>query len=509
MIRRLAIPGAVALALALLYLAAWKVAGPRTGSPSTATGNGKVVAVSAVARTCPPPGPNTGVAHIAMIALPGHQGQGAGSPASSATGGMARLSALPFTPATAAGAAAGPVTGTPSAQPDTTPPVTVSGPGALTVTAVPAPTKYGSTSVTATGAMAQGFEAEVSTGQGMGTVTCAHPGSDMWFVGTGTATGAPVTRLYLMNAGTIAATVEVSILTDSGVQQGLSDAITVGPGQYLWENVARFTGGSQVQAVHVQTSSGQVAAAVWQGPAKGSGGAWLPQASAPGKQLVISGLTTASSAARLFVAVPGPVDARVTVTALTARGRYLPFGSTVQDAPSGAATSLALTSLGTSAAALVLTSNVPIAAGVAVPGNGIGSFSAAAAPVTEQGIIAGNPASGQLTVGLLLSAPAGAASASVTVVSSAGSQSIDTPPQSVQVAPQHTVAITVAPPPGSHDPFAIVVTPKAGSGPLYAARVVTASGGLSGPLLSILPVQSALTQITLAPTKDSYSAILP
>ena len=55
----------------------------------------------------------------------------------------------------------------------------------------------------------------------------------------------------------------------------------------------------------MQTSSGQAAAAVWQGPTKDSGGTRLPQASAPGKQLVISGLTTASSAARLFIAVPG------------------------------------------------------------------------------------------------------------------------------------------------------------------------------------------------------------
>jgi hypothetical protein len=498
MIRRLAIPGAVALALVLLYLAAWKVAGPGNGSPSAATGAGKVVAISAVARTCPPPGPNTGVAHIAMIARPGHQGQQA---AGSATAGVARLSALPFTTGTASDAA--------SAKPDATPPVTVSGPGALTVTAVPAPTKYGSTTVTATGAMAQGFEAEVSTDQGMGTVSCAHPGSDMWFIGTGTATGAPATRLYLMNAGTIAATVEVTILTDSGVQQGLSAAITVGPGEYLWENVTQFTGGSQVQALHVQTSSGQVAAAVWQGPASGAGGAWLPQATEPAKLLVIPGLTTAGSAARLFIAVPGSVDARVAVTALTAHGRYAPFGSAAQDAPSGAATSLSLTSLGTSAAALLLTSNVPITAGIAVPGNGIGSFSAATAPVTEQGIIAGNPANGHVAVGLLLSALTGPVSASVTVVPSAGGQSPQSSPQTVQVASLHTVAITVAPPPGSHGPFAIVVTPRPGSGPLYAARVVTSSGGLSGPLLSILPVQSALTQITLAPTKDSYSAILP
>jgi hypothetical protein len=129
--------------------------------------------------------------------------------------------------------------------------------------------------------------------------------------------------------------------------------------------------------------------------------------------------------------------------------------------------------------------------------------------VTEQGIIAGNPANGSVAVGLLLSAPAGAASASIAVISSAASQSPSSPPQTVQVSAQHTVAITVAPPAGSHDPFAIVVTPQPGSGPLYAARVVTSSGGLSGPVLSILPVQSALTQIILAPTKDSYSAILP
>jgi hypothetical protein len=495
MIRRLAIPGAVALALALLYVAAWKVAGPRSGSPSAATGAGKVVAVSAAARSCPPPGPNTGVAHIAMIAMPARQAAG------SATAGSAQLSALPFTSGTASG-------GT-GAKPGATPPVTVAGPGALTVTAVPAPTQYGGTMVTATGAMAQGFEAEMSTGQGMGTVSCAHPGSDMWFIGTGAATGAPVTRLYLMNAGTIAATVEVTMLTDSGVQQGLNAAITVGPGGYVRENIAQFTGGSQVQALHVQTSSGQVAAAVWQGPTSGSGGTWVPQAATPAKQVVIPGLTTASSAARLFIAVPGATDARIAVTALTEHGRYAPFGTTMQDAPSGAATSLSLTSLGTSAAALVLTSSVPIIAGIAVPGNGIGSFSAAAAPVTEQGVIAGNPATGHVTVGLLLSAPTDTVSASVTVVASANSQSAQSSPQTVQVAAHHTVAITVAPPAGSHDPFAIVVTPKPGSGPLYAARVVTSSGGLSGPLLSILPVPSALTQITLSPTKDSYAAILP
>ena len=491
MIRRIAIPGVVALALALLYLAAWKVPGSTAGAPPAAS-VGTPLAASAVARTCPPPGPNTGVAHIAMVALPAH------GASSTAQAGSAKLSALPSGMPSSGATAAAPAGAA----------VTVSGTGSLTVTGVPEPARYDSTTVNATGAMAQGFEAEMSTSLGMGIVSCTHPGSDMWFIGAGTATGAPVTRLYLMNPGSLAAAVEVAMLTDSGVQQGLNAAITVGPGQYMWEDIAKFTGGSQVQALHVQTSSGQVAAAVWQGPARGPGGTWLPQAAAPAKTVVVPGLTTASSAARLFIVVPGSADAQVTVKALTARGTYAPFGPAAQDAPSGAATSLSLTSLGTSAAAIVLTSNVPVTAGIAVPGSGIGSFSAAAEPVTEQGIAAGNPV-GHGTVSLLLSAPANAVTATVMAVPGAAvGQSSLPPPRTVQVAAHSTVAITVGPPNGTRQPFAIVVTPGTGSGPLYAARVVT-SGGPAGQVLSILPVRSALTQISLPPTRNSYQAILP
>ena len=105
--------------------------------------------------------------------------------------------------------------------------------------------------------MAQGFEAEETTASGMGTVSCTHAGADMWFVGAGTTAGAPATRLYLMNPGTVAASVEVTILTDAGVQQGLNAAITVGPGRYVWENITKYTAGSVVLALHVQASSGR------------------------------------------------------------------------------------------------------------------------------------------------------------------------------------------------------------------------------------------------------------
>jgi hypothetical protein len=504
---RIATFGAVLAALAVLYLAAWKTP-PGTSSAAAAAGAtsmaGKTAVVTSVTRTCPPPGPNTGQARIAVIAVPGQ---------AAAPTGVAQLSAIPFaTPAASpSGKATGKTAGSSSggagsSAHGTTATDTVSTPGQLTILAAPSATQYGGTAISATGAMAQGFEAEETTASGVGTVSCTHAGADMWFIGAGTAAGAPVTRLYLMNPGTAAASVEVTMLTDSGVQQGLQAAITVGAGQYIWENIAQYTAGSVVLALHVQTSSGQVAAAVWQGQSGGSGGTWLPQASAPATRVVIPGLTTASSAARLFVVVPGSADAKVKVEALTAHGRFLPFGPAPEDTPAAASSSLALTSLGASAAALVLTSNVPITAGIAVPGNGGGSFSVAAAPVTGQGVIAGNPAGGQSSVGLVLSAPDSAVTATITAVPQAGGQA--SAPQVVHVPAGDSVAVAVKPPAGKQ-PFAIVLTPKDGSGPLYAARVVTSGGGLSGPVMSILPVSSTPTQITLPPTRDSYSAITP
>jgi hypothetical protein len=358
--------------------------------------------------------------------------------------------------------------------------------------------------------MAQGFEAEQATASGIAMVSCSHPGSDMWFVGTGQQTGAPTSLLYLMNTGAMPASVEVTVITDAGIQPGLSTAITVGPGVYQVVNLASYAHGSVVMGVHVQTSSGQVAADVWQGPASGPGGGWLPQAVAPTTRVVIPGLTTASSAARLFVMVPGSTDARVTVTALTAHGKFLPFGVTAQDAPAAASSAFALTSLGTSAAALVLSSNVPVTAAIAVPGSsGVGSFSAASAPVTGQGVIAGNPAGTQDSVGLIVSAPDGAATATVSVIPAGtpGGQPA-LAPRTVHVPSGDTVPVTVTPPPGGQ-PFALIVTPAPGSGALYAARVVTSGGGLSGPVLSILPVPSAPTEIFLPPARDTYTAILP
>lgn len=496
--RRLALFCGVLLAIAVVAVIAWRTQPAASGPAAQAAG--RTIAVTSVTRSCPPAPPGTGSAHVAMIAMSSQTGSAAGGNAAAA--GSALLSAIPVA---AAGASA--AEGATAAQP-----VTVSVPGTVTTVKVPGEagaSGAGGAAVAATGQMAEGFEAEQVNSAGMGLVSCTHSGSDMWFVGTGASEGAPDIWLYLMNTGAIGASANVTILTDTGQQNGLNNAITVAPHQVVAENIAPFVRGSQALALHVQTSSGQVAASVWEGDGTGKG-AWLPQAAAPSTTLVIPGLTVARSAARLFVTVPGSTDARLKVVAYTPAGAFPQFSTTPVDASATATTPVTLSSLGASAAGLKLTSNVPIVAGVLVPGAGIGSFTTATTPVTEQGVVAGNPSGRGLTVGLLLTAPASAAQASITVVAAgaAGGAPASTA-QTVTVLAGHTIAVAVTRPPGG-EPFAIVLTPQAGSGPLYAVRVVTTgTGGLSAPAASLLPVTSALTVITLPPVKSAYTAVLP
>lgn len=484
--RRAGSVAGVLLVLGAVYLIAW---GTQAGSPRPAAAAAAATApVTSVDRSCPPPGPNTGEASVATVA----------ADSSGTSAGKSSTTAL-----TAIGD---------STQGADSTVTTSSKPNAPQLLPAPQPSAFGATKVSVSGAAAAGFEAELATSAGVGTVTCGHPESVAWFVGLGTATGASSITAYLSNTGVMPADTELTIWTDAGPQPGTN--VTVPAHQYLSVNLASLVQGSQVMAVQVQTSSGQVGANVWE--AGGSGGAWLPQAVAPATQVVIPGLTAQANSGKLLVAVPGGTDAEVKVTAVTAQGTQQPFGATAQDAPSAAGSVFSLGSLASSASALVLTSNVPITAAVQIPGSGVGGFTAATAPVSEQGVVAGNPSGGD-TVGVVLSAPGAGARVTVTTIPASGpgtsgsgtSGSAGEASRTVTVAPGRSVATTVAAPRGG-DRFAIVVTPQRGSGPVYAARIVTSGGsGLSGQIVSVLPVASAPTSVQLPPADNSYTAVLP
>jgi len=459
-------------------------AAPGQGHPALAP---QQVAVTSAARACPPvPGGGSGT--VAFLA---------GSPGAPPSGpGQAELAPLP--PAGAAVRALSPIR--------------AAGPGALSMLATPATQSAGQQaatvlsgwSVTASGTMAQAMEAEEATSTGLASVRCGEPGSDIWFVGPGQQGGAAHVQLDLMNVDALPASVDVSIVTDAGaVQAGGDTGITVPPHETVTESLSSMAAGASVAAIEVRTSIGRVAADISES-SHGGTPSWLPSAAMPSTQLVIPGVPPSGSTAGLYIVVPGSANAKVSVLALTAQGRYRPFGTQAVDLPADSASYVPLTPLG-GTAALELTANVPVTAGVLVPGSGLGAFTAATAPISEQAVVAGNTTGSGLSATVVLSAPAGPARVRLTeVAATAGAASS----QVVTVPAGHTLTVPATLPRGAKhgSAFAIVITPLAGSGPLYAARVETQG---QNTVASIIPAMSAPTTITLPPAHGSYDAISP
>jgi len=459
-------------------------AAPGQGHPALAP---QQVAVTSAARACPPvPGGGSGT--VAFLA---------GSPGAPPSGpGQAELAPLP--PAGAAVRALSPIR--------------AAGPGALSMLATPARQSAGQQaatvlsgwSVTASGTMAQAMEAEEATSTGLASVRCGEPGSDIWFVGPGQQGGAAHVQLDLMNVDALPASVDVSIVTDAGaVQAGGDTGITVPPHETVTESLSSMAAGASVAAIEVRTSIGRVAADISES-SHGGTPSWLPSAAMPSTQLVIPGVPPSGSTAGLYIVVPGSANAKVSVLALTAQGRYRPFGTQAVDLPADSASYVPLTPLG-GTAALELTANVPVTAGVLVPGSGLGAFTAATAPISEQAVVAGNTTGSGLSATVVLSAPAGPARVRLTeVAATAGAASS----QVVTVPAGHTLTVPATLPRGAKhgSAFAIVITPLAGSGPLYAARVETQG---QNTVASIIPAMSAPTTITLPPAHGSYDAISP
>jgi hypothetical protein len=255
------------------------------------------------------------------------------------------------------------------------------------------------------------------------------------------------------------------------------------------------------------------------GTASASALTWLPVTAAPSTRLVIPGVPPSGSAAGLFIADPGDSSAKVTVTAITPQQKLRPFGTQSVDLPGQSASYVALSPLGGINAALVITSNVPVVAGVVVPGAAAdaatgaaataSTATAATAPISQQAVVAGNISGSGLTASVVLTAPGTAARVRLTEIAPAshGGGSV-TASQVVPVKAGRTqVAAVTAPKGAKHgSAFAVVITPLAGSGPVYAARVETKE---QSTVVSIIPAASTLTTMRLPPVSNSYNALSP
>jgi Family of unknown function (DUF5719) len=505
---RLVPAGVVLLALGGVAGAA-QLARPAATTASPVIHGTRQVQVTSAVRACPPAqdGPGT----IALIAAPGGP---AGKP------GLAGLAPLPSS----------------GTRPRATGPISQRNPGVLSLLTLPATTgpttgttgttaggtaKGTAWSVTASDAMAQGMEAEVVQGPGVASVRCGEPASQIWFVGPGPRNGAAQIKLDLMNIDSLTANVDVTIITDAGpVQAGNATGIIVPPHHTVTDSLSAGAAGSTVVAVEVRTTIGRVAADVSEA-VSGGAASWLPSTLAPATRLVIPGVPPSGRSAGLFLVVPGGSNARVSVLAITPQGQYRPFGSQTVDLPGESASYVALAPLGGTAAALEITASVPVTAAVLVPGSGAGAFATATAPVSEQAVVAGNVTGSGFAASVTLSAPAGAARVRLTEIAAGagaaatanraaatGSQVAATASQTVSVRARHTLIVPATAPLGAKrgSAFSLVITPLAGSGPVYAARVETQG---QGTVVSIIPAISALTAISLPPVRDTYDAIAP
>ena len=489
------VPAAAVLVTLGAIAGAAQVVRPAAPGPDSAAAPAPQVTVTSAARACPP-AQGSGSGPVALIA----GAAGATNTAGPATAGPVELSALP-----------------PAGLPlRTTGPVRAQGAGVLSLLTVPAgasTSKKGASvaegwSVSASGTMAQAMEAEVAQSSGMASVRCGEPGSDIWFVGPGQQNGAAQIQLDLMNIDSLAASADVSVITNAGrAQAGNDTGITVPPHQTVTESLSAMGGGSSVVAIEVHTSIGRVAADVSEGSSHSA--SWLPSTAPPSTELVIPGVPSSSSAAGLFLAVPGTASAKVNMLAITSQGQYRPFGSQTVDLPGESASYMALTPLGGTAAALEITSNAPVVAGVLVPGSGAGAFTAATAPISGQAVVAGNTTGSGLAASVVLSAPGGAARVRLTEIAQGNGVSAGaTGSQAVSIRAGHTMVASVTAPRGARrgSAFAVVITPLAGSGPVYAARVETQG---QNTIVSILPAASALTTISLPAVRNSYDAVSP
>jgi hypothetical protein len=482
------------------------------------------VRVTSVTRVCPAPGAQfSRGGGIAVMASQGSQstgtqdtgtqGTGSSGPASSGSG-VAVVTRLAGLGRSTPGPAVVSITkaGTPrlaTVNLDRTARAQAGPKGKPSPTTVVSTATRGGVVVQASGVLAQGLDVEQTAGTDLPTAACGSPGTDFWFAGPGQRTAGRI-QLYLMNASSQPADANVDILNDAGPLQDTTDSgITVPPHGMIVQSLAPVLRDSRSLALHVRTSVGQVVAAVQESTGTGEG-AWLPAAQAPSTHLVIPGLPAAAGSRDLYLSVPGVKDAKVSVHAVTSRGTYEPTGAGGIDIPGGSAAEVSLPSLAGIPAAIKLTASAPIAATMMIAGGTNGSpgfFTAAAPAIEEQGVIADNLTGAGRASALILSAPHATARVSVAQISSAGSARRT---QTVQISSGKSVVVALKAVPGAprSTPFAVVIAPLAGSGPVYAGRVISASG-TGGALQSLLPVSSSLITVPLPPVRNQAISAVP
>ncbi|MCD0451193.1 DUF5719 family protein [Actinocorallia sp. API 0066] len=347
--------------------------------------------------------------------------------------------------------------------------------------------------------------------RGVESAPCTAPGTEHWFVTPGPGDG-PL-DLHVTNVDDAPASVDLEAISDDGsldTTDGKALEIpprstrVIGIGETL-DGLGPIASDARVMALRVTATSGRVAAAV-HADAGRRGLDWATAAAPPARHVIVPGVPGGSGTRTLFVGTPSRDDARVEIRVITADGVFAPEGQGLLDVPAGTVIPVDLeAALGGKPAAVELRSTKPLVAGLAAGGYDLG-LGASAVPLDGGTTAVGAlPAAGATrvkaaareTASVVLTAPERDAVVEITpLVPGQGA------PAEVRIPAGRTVEV----------PFtatAVRIVPKAGSGPVYGARVLTVKAGQRRDHRTVRTLVPAPLEIRLPPVSDSLTSVIP
>jgi hypothetical protein len=218
---------------------------------------------------------------------------------------------------------------------------------------------------------------QIRKGVWAGASICSSSQSEQWFVG-GAADVTSKGRLILVNSGLSAASVDIEVWNEIGLQP--TKAISIKANSYLELGVDSLAPGSQSLVIKTITRAGRVTSYMVDERGRGLralGGDIINSTSKASKEVFIPAIThtvrkvgskTVELPHALRVLVPGEIDARITVSVFSTDGSFIPAGLEGKVVKSGSVATLDLNpNLPASKFGIRITSDEPIVASVFSP----------------------------------------------------------------------------------------------------------------------------------------------
>ncbi|MFE1768632.1 DUF5719 family protein [Streptomyces angustmyceticus] len=372
---------------------------------------------------------------------------------------------------------------------------------------------------TADGSLAPGWTVQQTTavaagsGRGLLGLGCTAPDTTFWFPGVSTATDRQ-DYVHLTNPDDTPAVVDLELRGKDGALGGSAgEDLSVPPHTTVPVLLSTLTSAPTTNAaLHVAAREGRVGAAVQASDGK-LGSDWLPPAADPSPSVVLPGIPKDATSVRLVALAPGEADADLKVQLATPTGMITPAGLENLHLKSGMTTAVDLKDLTKGeAGSLVLTptdsdSKVPVAAALRVTrGKGVKqdmAFIPATRPVVERATAVDNRGKDST---LSLVAPEKGKDAEVKVTASAGSGGGTPVTKTYTIKGGTSVDLAPPRPAGLKGSYALTVEPRSGSGPVYAARMLTRpQGGV--PAFTVQPLPDDRGSV-LVPTAGQDLSVL-